>query len=82
MIDRWDIVEGWYWFLTEYHGGQYSESYRRLCRLQEYYSPGHNHGVRGLTGGAREVYEHNVAKHYGTGHDGPIPWPDFLEDHP
>ena len=36
---RWDIVEGWYWFLTDYHEGQWSQKYIRLSFLQRIYQP-------------------------------------------
>ena len=37
--DRWDIVEGHYWFYVDWHGGQGSYFYQRLCRIRSYYKP-------------------------------------------
>ena len=39
-MDRFDVIEGFYWFFTHAHGGQGCERYRRLCRLSEIYRPG------------------------------------------
>lgn len=36
----YDIVLGHYLFYRDYHGGQASEFYRRLCHIQEYFNPG------------------------------------------
>ena len=38
--NRFDIVEAHYWYCAHYHGGQWSDLYRRLCRISEYFSPG------------------------------------------
>jgi hypothetical protein len=39
-FDRFDIVEAHYWFASDYHGGQFSELYSRLCRIGRYFKPG------------------------------------------
>ena len=39
-FDRFDIVEAHYWFCTDYHEGQSSEKYERLCRISQYFTPG------------------------------------------
>lgn len=35
-----DFIVGAYWHYTEWHGGQYSESYVALCALGRVFSPG------------------------------------------
>jgi hypothetical protein len=42
MFTRYDIVEGYYWFLTHTYMGQGDKRYARLCRIQAYFSPGCN----------------------------------------
>lgn len=37
--DRFDIVDAYYWFLSEYHDGQYSRRYARLSKITSYFSP-------------------------------------------
>jgi hypothetical protein len=39
-FDRFDIVQAHYWFACNYHGGQWSPLYARLCRISRYYRPG------------------------------------------
>lgn len=38
-MDRYSIVEGYYWWLIEHHNGQSSREYARLSRITGYYSP-------------------------------------------
>ena len=35
-----DLIVGAYWHYTEWHGGQYSDTYRTLCALGSIFSPG------------------------------------------
>jgi hypothetical protein len=39
-MDRFAIVDTYYWWLAEHHEGQGSKSYARLSRLSCYYRPG------------------------------------------
>jgi hypothetical protein len=39
-FNRYDIIEAHYWFCADYHEGQWSEKYQRLCRISRYFSPG------------------------------------------
>jgi hypothetical protein len=55
--DRWDIVEAWYLALSDCHGGQYSDTYARLCRMQEYFRPSPFLSVESLSENGREIYE-------------------------
>ena len=57
-FDRFDIVEAHYWFCADYHEGQWSDKYARLCRIGDYYTPGPLHkGYGSLSENAREIYD-------------------------
>jgi hypothetical protein len=56
--DRFDIVEAHYLFLTHYHEGQCSDSYRRLCKILTYFKPAPS-GVT-LTENGQEIYNNLV----------------------
>lgn len=60
-MNAFDMAEGLYFYLTDYHSGQGSESYKVLCELQEIYSPGqfYNHPEAEE---ASEIYEQLVRK--------------------
>jgi hypothetical protein len=36
---RFDIVDGYYWWLTDHHAGQGSRDYSRLSRLSQVFTP-------------------------------------------
>ena len=38
-FNKFDIVEAHYLFFTEYHEGQWSEKYKRLCKITTYFKP-------------------------------------------
>lgn len=38
-FDRFDIISAHYLFYTLYHEGQWSDKYKRLCKLSRYYTP-------------------------------------------
>ena len=38
-FSRFDIVEGYYWWLVEHHSGQWSEEYARQCKVSRYFTP-------------------------------------------
>ena len=38
-FDRFDIVEGYYWWLNDHHEGQWSKGYENLCRVGRYFKP-------------------------------------------
>ena len=38
-FDRFDICEAYYLFLSFYHEGQWSDKYKRLCKLLKYFKP-------------------------------------------
>lgn len=60
-MDRYSIVEGHYWYFVDYHEGQWSDEYRRLCRIQKYFKPSPlSSGPE--TDGGREVYDNLILK--------------------
>jgi hypothetical protein len=38
-FDRFDIVIAYYFYYCDYHDGQFSQSYARLCRIADYFKP-------------------------------------------
>ena len=54
-FDRFDIVEAYYLFFVDYHEGQASEKYERLCKIQGYYSRVERY--ESLTENGREIYD-------------------------
>lgn len=38
-FNRFDVAEAWYLFLSNYHEGQGSEKYARLCKLLKSFRP-------------------------------------------
>ena len=60
-FNRWDIVEAHYWHAVDYHGGQWSELYAKLCRIGQYYTPGLLHqGYASLTENGQYIYDQLV----------------------
>lgn len=56
--DRFDIVEAHYAFCCDWHGGQWSSLYERLCRIQRYYRPSPMwKGYASLTDNGKEIYD-------------------------
>jgi hypothetical protein len=39
-MDRFSIVDTYYWWLADHHEGQGSRKYARLSKITSYYSPG------------------------------------------
>jgi hypothetical protein len=37
--DILDMCDGLYWFLSDYHEGQFSDRYRMLCQISDIYKP-------------------------------------------
>lgn len=61
-FNRFDIVEAWYLALSDCHGGQNSESYARLCKLQREFRPSPSLRVSSLTQNGKEIYENACNK--------------------
>ena len=38
-FDRFDICEAYYLYFCDWHNGQWSEEYKRLCKMQKYFKP-------------------------------------------
>lgn len=63
-FDRWDIIEAHYAFYTDWHSGQSSREYRRLCRIRQYWRPGKFwQGYAALTDNGEQIYDDLCAKH-------------------
>lgn len=61
MMDRYAIVEGFYWYFVDYHSGKWSVGYRRLCKMQRYFKPSPiGHGPQTFLG--KEVYKELVER--------------------
>lgn len=61
-FDRFDIAEAYYLALTHCHGGQYSHSYARLCKLMRSFRPSPLLSVETLSENGKEIYENAVKK--------------------
>ena len=55
-FDRVDICSAWYLWLSENHGGQSSEEYRRLSKLLNYFKPSPMLSFETLEDNAKEIY--------------------------
>jgi len=56
-FDRFDIVESYYCFLVDYHEGQYSDRYKRLCHILTYFKPSPSfNGYEDLTDNGKAIY--------------------------
>ena len=55
--DRFDIVEAWYLALCHCHGGQWSDDYARLCKVEGYFTPGPSLSVDSLNPNSLEIYD-------------------------
>ena len=38
-FDRFAICQAYFWYLTHYYDGMWSNEYKRLCKMQTYYKP-------------------------------------------
>jgi hypothetical protein len=39
-MDRFSVIDTYYWWLADHHEGQGSRKYARLSRIGAYYTPG------------------------------------------
>jgi len=67
MTSRFDIVEAYYCFFMDYHGGQDSPEYARMCRMERYAHPRPNLSYDTLSEEAREIYDGLAANFNETG---------------
>ncbi len=55
--DRFDIVEAYYAFFSDYHDGQWSVYYLRLCKMLHYFKPSPLfRGFDSLSENGKEIY--------------------------
>jgi hypothetical protein len=38
-FNRFDIVEAHYTYCVDYHSGQFSDLYKKLCKITKYFTP-------------------------------------------
>jgi len=64
-FDRFDIVEAHYIFCTDYHDGQWSNLYAKLCRIGGYFSPGAawSGRIEDTSENCQEIYARLVENH-------------------
>ena len=61
--DRFDIVSAHYAFACDYHGGQWTGLYARLCRISKYFNPGPMfRGFESLSENAQEIYNNLASR--------------------
>ena len=57
-FDRFDVVEAHYAYCADYHDGQGSDLYRRLCRIGAYFTPSPMwRGYESLSDNGQEIYQ-------------------------
>jgi hypothetical protein len=61
-FDRFDICEAYYLALSEWHGGQGSDEYRRLCKLTSYFKPRPMLTAKTLSDNGKIIYRELVIK--------------------
>ena len=61
-FDRFDVVEAWFVFLSEYHEGQDSKKYARLSHILSYFKPSPNVMCGKLSENAQAIYQNLVDK--------------------
>ena len=64
-FDRFDILEAYYCFFVDYHEGQNSKKYARLCKIKKYFKPSANIGIVYMSENALAIYENLVEKEEG-----------------
>lgn len=62
-FDRFDIVEAHYAFACDYHGGQSTDLYAKLCRIGQYFTPSPLwRNFDSLSENGKEIYNNLVQK--------------------
>jgi len=65
-VNRLDIIEAYYAFFTDYHSGQWSREYQRLCKIGTYFTPGAGwQGFESLSEDGKNIYN-RLEGHYET----------------
>jgi hypothetical protein len=65
-FDRFDICCAYYCYFAEWHGGQFSEEYRRLSNMLTYFKPACGLSSETLSDNARIIYDEIVAREQGV----------------
>jgi hypothetical protein len=61
-FDRFDIVSAHYTFACDYHGGQGSELYAKMCRIGNYFRPALLwRGYESLSENGKAIYDNLVS---------------------
>jgi len=63
-FNKLDVCSAWYLWLSENHGGQWSEEYVRLCKLSSYFHPGPLFKYATISENAKEIYD-DLCNRYG-----------------
>ena len=62
-FDRFDIAQAYYLFFVDYHEGQGSEKYKRLCKIEEYLKlPYTFEGYKSLSKNGKAIYDYLAKK--------------------
>ena len=63
-FDRFDICEAYYLFFSRYHDGQWSEKYKRLCKLTRpgFFKPSLTLKFKSLSDNGKAIYNNLVRK--------------------
>ena len=57
-FNRFDIVEAYYAYCVDYHSGQFSDLYKKLCRIEKYFTPSPMfNGYWSLTENGKKIYD-------------------------
>lgn len=59
-FDRFDIIEAYYLFLSEFHEGQGSDKYRKMCSICRYFRPSPQLRYDSLSDNAKVIYNRLV----------------------
>ena len=66
-FDRFDIIQAYYAFYSDYHQGQSSYYYSRMCKILNYYTPSPLfNGYDSLSDNAKFIYDDLVYKNQQT----------------
>lgn len=63
FYDKFDIISAHYAFAVDFHGGQWTDLYAKLCSIQKYFNPGPLwKGYDSLTENGQAIYDALVQK--------------------
>ncbi len=68
--NRFDIVEAYYVYLVQYHDGQFSEKYNRMCHILTYFQPSFSikeKEEKALTENGKAIYDDLVENYKDRG---------------